>query len=139
MIGFIIRRLLSISVTFIIVSILIFTMMHAIPGGPFDGGEMPLPPEVRAKMMAQFGLDQPVWVQYLKYMSGVIRLDFGVPFQSPGETMFSLLADAWVPSLVLGGLGVLIGAPWGFCWGSRRRCTAIHGSTTLPRAWRRWA
>ncbi len=117
MTAFIIRRLLSISVTFIIVSILIFTMMHAIPGGPFDGGEMPLPPAVRATMMEKYGLDQPTWVQYLKYMSGVIRLDFGVPFQSPGETMFSLLADAWVPSLVLGGLGVLIGAPLGIMLG----------------------
>jgi ABC-type dipeptide/oligopeptide/nickel transport system permease component len=128
MIGFIIRRLLSISVTFIIVSILIFTMMHAIPGGPFDGGEMPLPPEVRAKMMAQYGLDQPVWVQYLKYMSGVIRLDFGVPFQSPGETMFSLLADAWVPSLVLGGLGVLIGAPLGILLGI---AAALHRNSWI--------
>jgi ABC-type dipeptide/oligopeptide/nickel transport system permease component len=128
MIGFIIRRLLSISVTFIIVSILIFTMMHAIPGGPFDGGEMPLPPAVREKMMAQFGLDQPVWVQYLKYMSGVIRLDFGVPFQSPGETMFSLLADAWLPSLVLGGLGVLIGAPLGILLGI---AAALHRNTWI--------
>jgi ABC-type dipeptide/oligopeptide/nickel transport system permease component len=128
MIGFIIRRLLSISVTFIIVSILIFTMMHAIPGGPFDGGEMPLPPAVREKMMAQFGLDQPVWVQYLKYMSGVMRLDFGVPFQSPGETMFSLLADAWIPSLVLGGLGVLIGAPLGILLGI---AAALHRNTWI--------
>jgi ABC-type dipeptide/oligopeptide/nickel transport system permease component len=128
MIGFIIRRLLSISVTFIIVSILIFTMMHAIPGGPFDGGEMPLPSAVREKMMAQFGLDQPVWVQYLKYMSGVIRLDFGVPFQSPGETMFSLLADAWIPSLVLGGLGVLIGAPLGILLGI---AAALHRNTWI--------
>ncbi|MCX7299608.1 MAG: ABC transporter permease [Rhodobacterales bacterium] len=128
MTGFIIRRLLSISVTFIIVSILIFTMMHAIPGGPFDGGEMPLPPAVREKMMAQFGLDQPVWVQYLKYMSGVIRLDFGVPFQSPGETMFSLLADAWLPSLVLGGLGVLIGAPLGILLGI---AAALHRNTWI--------
>ena len=128
MIGFIIRRLLSISVTFIIVSILIFTMMHAIPGGPFDGGEMPLPSAVREKMMAQFGLDQPVWVQYLKYMSGVMRLDFGVPFQSPGETMFSLLADAWIPSLVLGGLGVLIGAPLGILLGI---AAALHRNTWI--------
>jgi ABC-type dipeptide/oligopeptide/nickel transport system permease component len=67
--------------------------------------------------MAQYGLDQPLWEQYLRYMWGVVRLDFGVPFQSPGETVLSLLADAWVPSLVLGGLGVLIGAPLGILLG----------------------
>jgi len=117
MTGFILRRLVSAVVTFFIVSLLIFLMMHSIPGGPFDGGEMPLPDAVREKMMAQYGLDQPLYVQYFKYMSGVLRLDFGVPFQSPGETVLSLIADAWVPSLVLGGLGVLIGAPLGILLG----------------------
>lgn len=117
MTAFILRRLVSTIVTFFIVSLIIFLMMHSIPGGPFDGGEMPLPDAVREKMMAQYGLDQPLYVQYIKYMSGVLRLDFGVPFQSPGETVLSLIADAWVPSLVLGGLGVLIGAPLGILLG----------------------
>ncbi len=114
---FILRRLGSILVTFLTVSILIFLMMHSVEGGPFDAGEMPLPPAVREQLMAQYGLDRPLWEQYLRYMWGVVRLDFGVPFQSPGETVLSLLADAWVPSLVLGGLGVLIGAPLGILLG----------------------
>lgn len=117
MTGYIIKRLLSVVVTFTIVSIMIFLMMHSIPGGPFDSGEMPLPDAVRAKLEAQYGLDQPLYVQYLRYMWGVIRLDFGVPFQSPGETVLELLGRAWVPSLVLGGLGVLIGAPLGILLG----------------------
>lgn len=117
MLGYILRRLVSVSVTFIIVSIIIFVMMHSIPGGPFDAGDMPVPEEVRLKMMAQYGLDQPLYVQYLKYMGGVFRLDFGVPFQSPGETVLELIGRAWVPSLLLGGLGVLIGAPLGMLLG----------------------
>jgi len=114
---FILRRLLSIMVTFFIVSVLIFVMMHAIKGGPFDAGDMPMPPAVRDRIMAKYGLDQPIYVQYLKYMWGVLRLDFGVPFQSPGETVLELIGRAWVPSLVLGGLGVLIGAPLGILLG----------------------
>lgn len=117
MTGFILQRLLSVAATFFIVSVIIFLMMHSIPGGPFDGGEMPLPPAVRERMMAQYGLDQPLYVQYFKYMSGVVQGDFGVPFQAPGETVMSLLAQAWIPSLVLGGLGVLIGAPLGILLG----------------------
>ncbi|RVT83495.1 ABC transporter permease [Rhodobacteraceae bacterium CCMM004] len=117
MIGYILRRLVSVAVTFFIVSVLIFSMMHAIPGGPFDAGDMPVPEEVRQKLLAQYGLDEPLYVQYLKYMWGVLRLDFGVPFQSPGETVLELLGRAWVPSLVLGGLGVLIGAPLGMLLG----------------------
>lgn len=117
MLGYIIRRLVSVAVTFIVVSLIIFFVMHAIPGGPFDANEMPVSQAVRDKLMAQLGLDQPVYVQYLNYMAGVLRLDFGVPYQSPGETVIGLLSRAWVPSLVLGGLGVLIGAPLGILLG----------------------
>lgn len=114
---FIIRRTLSMLVTFFVVSLVIFLMMHSIPGGPFDGTEMPLPDNIRARLMGQLGLDKPLWEQYLRYMWGVFHLDFGVPFQSPGETVMGLIAHAWVPSLVLGGLGVLIGAPIGILLG----------------------
>ncbi|MCC5972727.1 MAG: ABC transporter permease [Rubellimicrobium sp.] len=114
---FILQRLLSVATTFFIVSVIIFLMMHSIPGGPFDGGEMPLPPAVRERIMAQYGLDQPLYVQYFKYMGGVLQGDFGVPFQAPGQTVVSLLSQAWIPSLVLGGLGVLIGAPLGILLG----------------------
>ncbi len=118
MIGYILSRLTSVAVTFFVVSIIIFLMMHSIPGGPFDAGDMPVPEEVRQKLLAQYGLDRPLYVQYLSYMGGVLRLDFGVPFQSPGETVLELLGRAWVPSLVLGGLGVLIGAPLGILLGT---------------------
>lgn len=117
MAAYIIRRLLSIVVTFFAVSVIIFLMMHAIPGGPFDGNDMPVTGAVRAKLMAQLGLDQPLYVQYFKYMWGVLHLDFGVPFQSPGDTVMQLLGQAWVPSLVLGGLGILVGAPLGILLG----------------------
>ena len=117
MTGFIIRRTLSMLVTFVVVSMVIFLMMHSITGGPFDGNEMPLPDNIRARLMAQLGLDQPLYVQYLKYMWGALHFDFGVPYQSPGETVIGLIAHAWLPSLVLGGSGLLIGAPLGILLG----------------------
>jgi ABC-type dipeptide/oligopeptide/nickel transport system permease component len=117
MLAHIIRRILSVAFTFIVVSVIIFLMMHAVPGGPFDANDMPVSEAVRAKMMAQWGLDQPLHVQYLNYMWGVLHLDFGVPFQSPGETVVELISRAWVPSLILGGSGVLIGAPLGILLG----------------------
>jgi len=117
MIGYVLQRVLSVLTTFFVVSIIIFLMMHSIPGGPFDGGDMPVPDAVREKLNAQYGLDQPLYVQYARYMWGVVRLDFGVPFQSPGETVLELLGRAWVPSLVLGGLGMLVGVPLGMLLG----------------------
>ena len=117
MTGFIVRRTLSMLVTFFVVSMAIFLMMHAIPGGPFDGYEMPLPDNIKARLMASLGLDKPPWEQYLLYMWGAFHFDFGVPYQSPGETVMGLILHAWVPSLVLGGLGILVGAPIGILLG----------------------
>ncbi len=117
MILYIVKRLASVMVTFFVVSLIVFLMMHAVPGGPFDGNDMPVSAAVRDKLMARLGLDQPLWVQYVNYMKGVLVLDFGVPYQAPGETVLSLLANAWPPSLILGGLGVLIGAPLGILLG----------------------
>ena len=117
MLTYVQRRRVSVAFTFIAVSIIIFLMMHTVPGGPFDANDMPVSEAVRAKLMARLGLDQPLYVQYLKYMWGVLQLDFGVPYQSPGESVLQLLSRAWIPSLVLGGLGVLIGAPLGILLG----------------------
>lgn len=117
MIRYIGGRLLSIMLTFLVVSVIIFLMMHAVPGGPFDGNDMPVSEAVKAKLNASLGLDKPLYVQYFMYMWGVFQFDFGVPFQSPGETVLELLARAWPPSLILGGLGVLIGAPLGILLG----------------------
>jgi ABC-type dipeptide/oligopeptide/nickel transport system permease component len=117
MIVYLVKRLLSIALTFFIVSLVIFLMMHAVPGGPFDGNDMPVSEAVRAKLMARLGLDQPLWVQYVNYMKGVFVFDFGVPYQSPGETVVSLLSQAWLPSLILGGSGVIIGAVLGILIG----------------------
>lgn len=134
----IIRRILSVAFTFIVVSIIIFLMMHSVPGGPFDANDMPVSEAVRAKMMAQWGLDQPLHVQYFNYMWGVLHLDFGVPFQSPGETVVELISRAWVPSLVLGGTGVLIGAPSASFSAWPPPSIAIPGSTTWLRPLPRW-
>ena len=128
MIRYIIRRLASILLTFIVVSIFVFLMMHAVPGGPFDGNDMPVSDAVKAKLNASLGLDRPLYVQYFSYMWGVMHFDFGIPFQSPGETVLQLLARAWPPSLILGGSGVLIGAPLGILLGM---AAALHRNTWI--------
>ncbi len=117
MIVYLIKRLLSVAVTFFIVSLVIFLMMHAVPGGPFTEKDMPLSAAVKAALNARLGLDQPLWVQYTNYMAGVLQGNWGVPYQSPGETVISLLRQAWVPSLILGGSGVIIGAALGILIG----------------------
>lgn len=117
MLAYIAKRIASLLVTLVAVSVIIFTLMRAIPGGPFDEDKMPLSPEAKAKIMAQYGLDRPPVEQYFRYMGRALRLDFGIPYQSPGETVIGLLARAWPPSLILGGLGMLVGTPLGMLLG----------------------
>jgi ABC-type dipeptide/oligopeptide/nickel transport system permease component len=117
MFTYVLKRLVSLVVTFFVVSMIIFSLMHSIPGGPFDEDKMPLSPAAKAKIMAQYGLDKPLAVQYVRYMESVLRFDFGIPYQSPGETVVALLSRAWPPSFLLGGLGLLIGTPLGILLG----------------------
>ncbi len=100
------------------VSIIAFLLMHAVPGGPFAPDEKGrLPEATRAAQMAKYGLDQPLYIQYVKYMWNALQFDFGVPFQSPTETVTGLIARAWpitikigIPTIVLSyGLGTLLG------------------------------
>jgi peptide/nickel transport system permease protein len=91
--------------------------MHAVPGGPFDEDRQPLPPAAKANIMRKYGLDKPVWQQYLKYMGSALRFDFGIPYQQPTSTVTALIAQTWRVSLQLGlmtivlafGLGIPIG------------------------------
>lgn len=100
------------------VSVIAFLLMHAVPGGPFAPNEKGrLPEALRLAQNAKYGLDQPLYIQYVKYMGNALQGDFGIPFQSPTETVTSLIARAWpitirigIPTIVLAyGLGSLLG------------------------------
>jgi ABC-type dipeptide/oligopeptide/nickel transport system permease component len=76
--------------------------MHAVPGGPFDVGERQLPEATRQAQLKKYGLDKSVPEQYVRYMWHVFHGDFGVPFQSPTETVTGLIARAWPITIKIG-------------------------------------
>src|SRR5438876_1713936 len=80
--------------------------MHAVPGGPFDETRSPLPPAAKANILRKYGLDQPLWVQYGRYVWQALHGDFGIPYQSPTETVLALLARVWPVTLLLGAVVV---------------------------------
>jgi ABC-type dipeptide/oligopeptide/nickel transport system permease component len=114
---YILGRIAGIAFVLVVVSIVIFFLMHAIPGGPFDQDKMPLPPAAKANFLRKYGLDQPVYVQYFRYMGNALRGDFGIPFQSPSETVGGLIARTWPVSIRLGGVTLLIAIPLGMLLG----------------------
>ena len=76
MISFVLRRLASAVPTLFIVVTISFFLMRFAPGGPFNL-ERPLPPQTMANLMATYHLDQPLWNQYLTYISNAVTGDFG--------------------------------------------------------------
>jgi peptide/nickel transport system permease protein len=99
MVRYIAGRLAWLLFAFLIVSIITFLLMHSVPGGPFDEEKQPLPPEAKQNILRKYGLDKPIWEQYLRYMWNAIHLDFGIPFQSPTETVTGLIARVWPVTL----------------------------------------
>ena len=92
---FIIRRILwNIPVLFL-VTVITFGAMHLVPGGPFSGAAStgrPVPPEIQANMEARYGLDRPVWQQYLRYMGGLIlHFDFGPSLRQRNRTVNQMM------------------------------------------------
>ncbi len=117
MAGYIIKRIFSSLVSLILVSIIIFSMMHKIPGGPFDETKMPLSPAAKEKILKMYGLDQPLYVQYVKFMWNALHLRFGRSYQSPGEEITDLIKRTLKVSAFLGGLGLAFAFPIGLFLG----------------------
>ncbi len=90
---FIIRRILWNIPVLLLITIVTFLLMHLVPGGPFSGSmERSIPPQIRANMEAKYGLDRPVWQQYLTYMERVLfHFDFGPSLRRPGQTINSMI------------------------------------------------
>lgn len=108
MAGYILRRVLQALGVLLGVSLLVFAIMHLVPGDP-----------VRLALGTRFdqstydalrqraGLDQPLFQQYLTWMAGVVQGDFGVSFRS-GQTVTSLVLERLPATLSLAGVSVLV-------------------------------
>ena len=84
-----------------------FFLMHAIPGDPFIGDRV-IPQEVLDSLYAYFGLDEPLWAQYLKYIKGLLRGELGPSIVYQGRTVNQFIAEGFPISAQLG-LQALLG------------------------------
>jgi len=117
MLRYIARRLLFLIPVLFVISIVTFSMAHAVPGGPFDR-EHRLPPEIIANLNKYYGLDQPVWKQYAKYMGDILlRWDFGPMYSSRSRRVNDIFREHLPVSAALGIYSLLlalgIGVPLG--------------------------
>lgn len=105
--GWLARRLAMMAATLLAIITLTFALMHAVPGGPFVSEKM-LAPEIEAALNAKFGLDQPIWRQYLNYLGGVLTFDLGPSFKYPGVSVNSMIADGLAVTAQTGLLAVIV-------------------------------
>ena len=103
---YILSRVAAILGTILMISLLVFALMHAIPGGPFDEDKMPLSAASKVNILRSFGLDRPLWQQYVLYLWNAAHLNFGVSYQRPGESVITLLAHVWPVTMHLGGMAL---------------------------------
>jgi peptide/nickel transport system permease protein len=84
LLSYITRRLLIALPSLLGISLILFTVLALAPGDPFEElAQNPnVPPEVRAALRAQFGLDDPIWQRYFHWLVNMLRGDWGFSFVS---------------------------------------------------------
>jgi oligopeptide transport system permease protein len=101
------KRFLGAWPTLLILLTLSFFLMRAAPGGPFDS-EKNLPPEIQANLDRKYHLDEPLLMQYGRYLLDLARGDFGPSFQYKDYTVNELIASGFPVSLQLGVTAMLV-------------------------------
>lgn len=98
---FLIRRLLELVVVFFGVTFVIYCAVFLLPGDPIEalGGDRPLPESVQQQLREQYGLDQPIWLQYVNYLGGLFQGDLGTTFT--GQSVSEQMASRWPTTITL--------------------------------------
>jgi ABC-type dipeptide/oligopeptide/nickel transport system permease component len=114
---YILFRLLGLIPVLLIISVITFVLMHEVPGGPWKYGQRPFSDEQLAVLKARYGLDKPLWEQYITWLSGVVVFDFGISFKHPDEKVIDLIRRTWPTTIQLGGMALclafIVGIPLG--------------------------
>jgi oligopeptide transport system permease protein len=115
-IAYIGRRFLWIIPVLFTVSIITFFLMHAVPGGPWDRDKR-LPQATQDRLNAKYGLDQPIYIQYITWAGKFIQGDLGPSYRYTDRTVNEIVADGFWTTVQLGImafiLSVLVGIPLG--------------------------
>ena len=117
MLSFIFRRLLVAIPTLLIIVTLTFFLIRLAPGGPFHL-ERPLEAKVMENLNKLYNLDKPLWEQYLLYLKGLLRGDFGPSFIMRDFSVNELFRIGLPNSMLLGSLALLLAVSLGLTFGT---------------------
>ncbi|MBM6618281.1 oligopeptide ABC transporter permease [Bacillus suaedaesalsae] len=113
---YLLQRIVYMLITLFIIASATFFLMKLMPGTPFSN-EAKLTAEQRAVILEKYGLDDPVPVQYVKYVGNLLKGDLGVSFQFDNRGVTDLILDRIGPSAYLGFQAMVIGTILGILLG----------------------
>ena len=113
MFKYIIKRIGLAIVTIWAVATITFFLMNLVPGGPFLS-EKAVSPKAMAALEAKYGLDKPLFEQYITYLTDALHGDFGDSLKQRGRTVTSIIVTKFPVSARVGGVAaLLLGIPLG--------------------------
>lgn len=113
---YIIKRVFYLVLTLFIIASATFFLMKLMPGSPFNNPKIPA---AQLKILNKaYGLDQPVLVQYGKYLMGILHGDFGTSYQFAGQSVSHLIGSRIAPSLQIGLQAMILGTLLGILLGA---------------------
>ncbi|MEP7360939.1 MAG: ABC transporter permease [Chloroflexota bacterium] len=116
MAGYLVRRILWLIPVLLVVSLITFTLMHLVPGGPWSG-ERNLPSGVTTAINRMFHLNDPIWLQFGRWVFDVVTGNFGPSFRYADRSINAIIADGLPATVQLGlmafTLSVAVGIPLG--------------------------
>lgn len=127
---YILERILIALITVFVVTTLTFFLMHAIPGTPFSTGNANVTQEALDAMKKSYGLDQPLWKQYLIYLGNILHGDFGVSITYSNRSVNDIIRMAFPVSADLGLRALVFAVVAGILLGIG---AALHHNKALDR------
>ena len=122
MLAYILKRLVQGAVTVWFIATATFVAMHAVPGDPLRG-ERIANEQILANLEARYGLDKPVLEQYVVYIGGMLRGDFGLSYVEQNRRVNDIIREHFPVSATLGILAMAFATVGGVLWGA---LTAIY-------------
>jgi oligopeptide transport system permease protein len=117
LVRYLLRKLVFVVISLFVLASVTFFLMKAIPGDPFTS-EKAVPPEIKANLMAHYGLDKPLYVQYAAYIKNVASFDLGMSMKWQGRSVNQIIEGAFGYSLRLGLLAVVTSVTIGVLLGT---------------------
>lgn len=109
MVKYILKRIGAGMLSVFVLITITFFLLHIIPGGPFSPAEnRNVPPKILEKVSEQYGLNDPIPEQYIRYLKNLAQGDLGTSFKKQDTTVNELIAQGFPVSAKVGLWGVLI-------------------------------